>query len=197
MADVLDNNNGGQQGADANNNGGTTPTPDPKTPTIEDLQLQLAEERAKAQKFKSSFDKVASEVAEYKKQLKAKLTEDEQKQLEIEEERAKQAEYIKELEDFKKMSDATNRYLTVAGMSAELAKEAAEAELNGDMDALTQVYNKHKEMVKKNLETEFLKGRPPLSSGSNGSVKTKEDILAIKDPVERQRLIAENIEQFE
>jgi hypothetical protein len=69
MADVLDNNNGGQQGADGNNNGGTTPTPDPKTPTIEDLQLQLAEERAKAQKFKSSFDKVASEVAEYKKQL--------------------------------------------------------------------------------------------------------------------------------
>lgn len=198
MADVLDNNNGGQQGADGNNNnGGTTPPPEPKTPTIEDLQLQLAEERAKAQKFKSSFDKVSSEVAEYKKQLRAKLTEDEQKQLEIEEERAKQAEYIKELEDFKKMSDATNRYLSVVGMSAELAKEAADAELNGDMDALAQVYSKHNEMVKKQMETEFLKGRPPINNGSNGSAMTVKDILAIKDPVERQNKIAENIELFE
>jgi hypothetical protein len=198
MADVLDNNNGGQQGADGNNNnGGTTPPPEPKTPTIEDLQLQLAEERAKAQKFKSSFDKVSSEVAEYKKQLRAKLTEDEQKQLEIEEERAKQAEYIKELEDFKKRSDATSRYVTVVGMSAELAKEAVDAELNGDMDALAQVYSKHNEMVKKQMETEFLKGRPPINNGSNGSALTKEDILAITDPVERQRLIAENIELFE
>jgi hypothetical protein len=197
MADVLDNNNGGQQGADGNNNGGTTPTPDPKTPTIEDLQLQLAEERAKAQKFKSSFDKVSSEVAEYKKQLRAKLTEDEQKQLEIEEERAKQAEYIKGLEDFKKMSEATTRYMTVVGMSAELAKEASEAEINGDMDALAQIYSKHNEMVKKQMEAEFLKGRPPINNGSNGSALTKEDILAITDPVERQRLIAENIELFE
>lgn len=196
MADEMNTNVGGND-PQGNGNGGNEPNNDPKTPTIEELQMQLAEERAKAQKFKSSFDKASSEAAEFKKQLRAKLTEDEQKQLEIEEERAKQAEYIKELEDFKKRSDATSRYVTVVGMSAELAKEASEAELNGDMDALAQVYSKHNEMVKKQMETEFLKGRPPINNGSNGSAMTVKDILAIKDPVERQNKIAENIELFE
>lgn len=196
MADEMNNNVGGND-PQGNGNGGNGPNNDPKTPTIEELQMQLAEERAKAQKFKSSFDKASSEAAEFKKQLRAKLSEDEQKQLELEEERAKQAEYIKGLEDFKKMSDATTRYMSVVGMSADLAKLAAEAEINGDMDALTEVYKKHNDVVKKQMETEFLKGRPPINNGSNGSAMTVKDILAIKDPVERQNKIAENIELFE
>lgn len=203
MAEEMNNNVGGagtepNANGNGNNNGGNGGEPnEPKTPTIEELQLQLAEERAKAQKFKSSFDKASSEAAEFKKQLRAKLTEDEQKQLEIEEEKAKQAEYIKELETFKKMSDATTRYMTVVCMSADLAKEAAQAEIDGDMDRLTEVYRKHNETVKKQMETDFLKGRPPINNGSNGSAITKESILAIKDPVERQKAIAENIELFE
>ena len=196
MADEMNNNVGGND-PQGNGNGGNGPNNDPKTPTIEELQMQLAEERAKAQKFKSSFDKASSEAAEFKKQLRAKLSEDEQKQLELEEERAKQAEYIKGLEDFKKMSDATTRYMSVVGMSADLAKLAAEAEINGDMDALTEVYKKHNDVVKKQMETEFLKGRPPINNGSNGSAMTVKEILAIKDPVERQNKIAENIELFE
>lgn len=196
MADEMNTNVGGND-PQGNGNGGNEPNNGPKTPTIEELQMQLAEERAKAQKFKSSFDKASSEAAEFKKQLRAKLSEDEQKQLELEEERAKQAEYIKGLEDFKKMSDATTRYMSVVGMSADLAKLAAEAEINGDMDALTEVYKKHNDVVKKQMETEFLKGRPPINNGSNGSAMTVKDILAIKDPVERQNKIAENIELFE
>ena len=196
MADEMNTNVGGND-PQGNGNGGNEPNNDPKTPTIEELQMQLAEERAKAQKFKSSFDKASSEAAEFKKQLRAKLSEDEQKQLELEEERAKQAEYIKGLEDFKKMSDATTRYMSVVGMSADLAKLAAEAEINGNMDALTEVYKKHNDVIKKQMETEFLKGRPPINNGSNGSAMTVKDILAIKDPVERQNKIAENIELFE
>ena len=51
-------------------------------------------------------------------------------------------------------------------------------------------------IAKKEQETQFLKERPQIQTGGGTTSMTKEEILAIKDPEERQRKIAENSSLF-
>ena len=58
------------------------------------------------------------------------------------------------------------------GMSAEFAKEAAEAEVAGDMDTLTAVYKKYNDATLKASRDEWLKSRPePNASREEGSTE--------------------------
>lgn len=164
-------------------------------PTIESLKAELAKERAARQKDKLALDKTLKENGEIKKQLRAKQTqqeiEDESKR---EEEEAHKA-YVTDLEEYKKKNEAKERYL-LQGMDAETAKKAAEAEVSGDMDGLADIQKKHTEALLKEKEAEWKKSRPTINAGEGGSSMTKEEILAIKDPAERQRAIAANLEVF-
>ena len=64
--------------------------------------------------------------------------------------------------------------MTTIGMPADLAKEAADAEVNGDMDALAAVYKRHQEASLKAHEAEWLKNRPVPETGREED-KAKED----------------------
>ena len=55
-------------------------TPEEKEPTVEELMTQLAQERANSAKLQNNYNKVSSEAANYKKQLKAKQTAEEQEE---------------------------------------------------------------------------------------------------------------------
>ena len=55
-------------------------TPEEKEPTVEELMTQLAQERANSAKLQNNYNKVSSEAAKYKKQLKAKQTAEEQEE---------------------------------------------------------------------------------------------------------------------
>lgn len=165
------------------------------TPTVEQLMAQLAQEKANNAKMKNSFDKASSEAAEYKRQLRAKQTAEEQEaDAKREADEAREAR-IKELEDYRATNEAMKRYMNVVGMSADLAEKAAIAEVSGDYDALAEIQKQHSEAQRREWEKEFLKNRPALNTGS-GSTMTKEEILAVKDSHERQRLIAQNINLF-
>lgn len=138
---------------------------DAGTPTYEELLKQLAEANAEKAKWKSNFDNAASEASSYKKQLRAKQTaqeiQDEEKQKAEEE----QKKYIAELEAFKQKAEAEARY-ALQGMSKELAKQAAEAEVKGDMDELASIQRKHTEALLKEKEREWLKSRPDINAGN-------------------------------
>ena len=54
----------GQQNQDPDN------TPEEKEPTVEELMAQLAQERANSAKLQNNYNKVSTEAANYKKQLK-------------------------------------------------------------------------------------------------------------------------------
>lgn len=145
--------------------------PDEKEPTVEELMAQLAQERAEKAKLKNNFDKTSSELASTKKQLKAKQTAEEQ-----EEEAKKEAEeahkkYVKGLEDKIKLTDATNRYLAL-GMSADMAKDTAQAELEKDMVKVTENMSKFKDASIKEAEAEWLKSRPPVNAGQGDGEET-------------------------
>ena len=145
-------------------------TTDEKEPTVEELMAQLAQERANSAKLQNDYNKASSEAANYRKQLKAKQTAEEQEEAkrEAEEEHKK---YVKGLEDTIKMTNATNRYLAL-GMSGDMAKDTVQAELDGDMVKVTENMSKFKDASIKEAETEWLKSRPPVNAGQGEDEET-------------------------
>lgn len=179
-----------ETGADGGSTGTNTDAKDNK-PTIEDLMAELAKERANSAKMKASFDKASSDVATLKKQLREKQTSDE---LEAEKE-LEQKEYIASLERRIKHSEAQNRYIAM-GMDEAMAKDTADAELDGDMDTVIANCNKNKESAIKKAEAEWLASRPQANSGSGTSQITKEQFSKMS-MAERSKLYNENREEYE
>ena len=142
-------------------------TTDEKEPTVEELMAQLAQERANSAKLQNDYNKASSEAANYRKQLKAKQTAEEQE----EEAKREHKKYVKGLEDTIKMTNATNRYLAL-GMSGDMAKDTAQAELDGDMVKVTENMSKFKDASIKEAETEWLKSRPPVNAGQGEDEET-------------------------
>lgn len=122
---------------------------------------------------KETFDKTASELAETKKKLKAKLTEDEQKEID----RAAAEEAIKnELETLRKdktVSETKAKYLGL-GYDEKLATETAKALADGDMDKVFANQALHLENVRKASAAETLADEKTPPAGKGGSTITKE-----------------------
>lgn len=123
---------------------------------------------------KDSFDKTASELAEAKRQLKAKMTEDEQKEAER---AANEAAIKAELEALRKektISDSKAKFLGL-GYDEKLAAETAKALADGDMEKVFANQQIHIENVKKAERAASLANDPKPPAGSGGDAKiTKE-----------------------
>lgn len=173
---------------------GTNEPENESTKTYEDALAEIAAARAEAKKLKAERDAALKKAGDTTKALRAKQSEEERK---AEEEQAKleeRNEYIKGLEEYKARNEAKNRYL-IQGMDAELAAQAAEAEISGDMDALADIQKKHTESLIKAKEAEWKKNSPRVNFSSDSSM-TKEEIMAIADEGERQRAIAQHLDLF-
>ena len=142
--------------------------------TVDSLMAELAQLKAESAKTKTALDKALHSNGELTKQLRAKMTASEQEAEAKREAEEAQANRIKELEQYKLRSEARERYMATIGMPADLAKEAADAEVNGDMDALASVYKRHQEASLKAHEAEWLKNRPVPETGRDED-KAKED----------------------
>jgi hypothetical protein len=124
---------------------------------------------------KSMLDKALSEVASMKKQLRAKMTDDE----------AAAADAAKAQEEMKLELDSLRRDKTLnaykasylaQGYDEALASETAEAMADGDMDAVFANMKKHSTSLEKSLRAQILKETPVPPAGSNpDSPKTTEE----------------------
>ena len=111
--------------------------------TMESMIAEMAKLKAENAKNKAALDKALHNNGELTKQLRAKMTASEQEEEAKREAEEAQKKLIKDLQDYKLKSEARERYMTTIGMSADLAKQAAEAEVTGDMEALSGVYKQH------------------------------------------------------
>ena len=117
---------------------------------------------------KDAFDKTASELAEVKRQLKARMTEDEQKEAE----RAAADEAVRaELDALRKdktVSESKSRFLGL-GYDESLATETAKALADGDMEKVFSNQAVHLENVKKAAAASSLadESTPPAGRGGN------------------------------
>ena len=110
----------------------------------------------------------------------------------------------KELDDYKKKE-------TLSEMSKTARKMLADEEINIPDELLSHLVSDSEEDTKASVESfvklykaavqaavkDALKGNPPKAGTGGNQTMTKEQILAIKNPSERQRLIAENITLFQ
>lgn len=94
------------------------------SPTVEELMAQLAEERAKSARLQNEKDTASSEAANFKKQLRAKMTANEQEEAAKAEAEAAKDARIQELESKFRLMDYSKRFMGV-GMDETSATELA------------------------------------------------------------------------
>ena len=166
------------------------PKPDENQPSIADLMKEIAEMKVDNRKLKKANDNLASENASLKKQVNAKLTEEElraqQKSDEMEEIKKELAEQRRE----NALNKATKRYMSM-NMPEALAEKVAQAELEGDMDTVTSSINTFMEAQKKEVEEKvtaelYAKMPAPISGNGDGQIdyeKQYNDKLAEGDRI--------------
>ncbi len=153
-----------------------------------DYEAKLKEAEEKAQRYKEAIDKASSEAKKYKDQWRE--AEDKLKSQMSEDERAKteEAERYKAIEEenarLKRdmtISQKTNFYLSL-GFDAELAKETAEAFVDGDFETVEKNQLQAHQDFEKALRADVVKNTPhPQNNGGTGGI-TKAQIMAIKNP---------------
>ena len=127
-------------------------------------------------KLKALLNKSNGEAAEYKRKLKEKMSEAEQKEAE----RAEADKQLREELAALKRDKITNGYaanLTAIGYDAETAKKMG-ASLPDDVpDEFFAAHKAFAEQLKKNVEAELLKKQPGLTTGATPSGASMEDQL--------------------
>lgn len=143
---------------------------------------------------KDVFDKTASELAAKKKELNAKLSEDEKKRRQEQEDREKlQSAYDQLLRDSK--ISKFKAELLAMGYEDKLASETAEAMVDGDNDKVFANQKKQLEVVQKAARAEALKKTPKPQPDDDGKAMTLTELRKLS-PQERYAFAEKNPEDY-
>jgi len=163
------------------------------TPTVEELAAQIAQLTADRDKYKSANDKLSKESADYKRQLRAKQTEEEQ----LAEEKAEADRLQKEeLENLKKElnhNKAVNAYKAIP--DEKMVESLIDAVSDADHSAIANILEKYASAKVKEAQAEWQKSRPRVNMGGEGGL-TKEqfDAMSIAD---KSKLYRENKAEYD
>ena len=168
--------------------------------TVEDIENALkdidlpTDNSAEIDRLKTALSKSNSEAADYKKQLREKMSAEE----------VKAKEDAEKIEELIKERDALLREKTVAGHKAKylalgydesLAGDTAEAMANGEIDKVFANQKKHLEAVEKKIRADVLKDTPKPEGGNGSDTMTKEKFL--KMPInEQHKFSVEHPEEY-
>lgn len=122
---------------------------------------------------KEVFDKKASEAAGLSKQLKDRMSEEEQKAAAEAEEKANLLKKVEELERKDKISSYTAQYIGM-GYDKALAEDTAKAMADGDMEKVFANGAKHREALEKKIKEDLINSTPK-PKGAGGSDEGKKD----------------------
>ena len=168
--------------------------------TIEEINAALegidlpTDNTSEIERLRNALSKSNSEAADYKKQLREKMSADE----------------IKAKEDSERYEDLQTKYeallkesnisknkarLLALGYNDALATETAEAMENGEIDKVFANQKKHIESVEKRIREDALKDTPKPTGGSGKSTITKETLKGMS-PLERHVFSVQNPELY-
>lgn len=182
MAEVVENTNVAENNA-------TT-----QEPSVSELMERLAAVEAERDRNKTALDKALKDNGNLTKSLRAKQSEEEQK-AEADAEAKKLME--EELENLRAENNRNRALSAYKSLDEKTVDKLIEAVANADHSAIAKIFEAEVASAVKKAEAVWLDGRPRVNAGVGGeNAMTKKDIMAIKDTVERQRLIAENIHLF-
>ena len=166
--------------------------------TIEEiLALDVEEPQIDMSKFvsKELYDKAASDTANYKKQLRATMTEAEQKALAEAEEKKALQDRVAMLEGEKAIAEHS-KGLVAIGYDEKTATEVATAFMNGDFATVIKAQATFVDAQKKATVAEKVKETPipPVGNG-NETVMTKQKLKTMT-PNERFEFSQKNPEEY-
>ena len=150
------------------------------------LKLDLPDSSAELARMKSALDKATSEAADYKKQLKGKLTEDEAAAAEREAKWAEMEAKMKEMETEKTISTYKASYLAMPGFDEKLAEDTAKALAEGDMKTVFANQQKASAAHEKKLRAEMVK-QDPKPDGAGGDDQKKDTAVEFARNLGKQR----------
>lgn len=142
----------------------------------DDNSKALKEAQAEVERYKNAQSKASSEAAEYKRQLREKMS-DEEKQAK---DNAEKFENLKTEHDalLKKVKISENKAKFLAlGYSEDLANETAEALYNGDTEKVFANQKAYQETLESKIKADVLKNTPkPVGGGGDPKVITAEEL---------------------
>ena len=142
-------------------------TPEEKLAVLEGMELPEPDFTGWVKK--DALDKATSEAASYKKQLREKMSAEEEKAEREAEERAALQARVEELEKERTIHGYVSNYLAM-GYEESLAKATAEALVTGDMETVFENQRTYVEKKEKALRAEILKSTPRPAAGTEPKV---------------------------
>lgn len=135
---------------------------------------------------KSQFDKVSSELAEAKKTIKSKMTEDEAAKAQADADRKALEDKYTELLRKSTIAEHTARFIAMPGYDEKLARETAEALFDGNMDKVFENQQKANAAYEKKLRAEMVK-QDPKPDGAGGDDQKKGTAVELARSLGKQR----------
>ena len=149
---------------------------------------------AEIERLKNALSKSNSEAAGYKKQLREKMTEDEQKKQKEQEEREElQNKYDKLLRE--SVISKNKAKLVALGYEEALADETAEAMADGDTEKVFANQQKHLASFEKKVRADALKNTPKPTPDGDSKTMTLEKFRKL-DPAERHKFYTEHPDEY-
>lgn len=161
---------GGEGSGEQVNNGGQgeMPTMDQLIERITALETANAQKDAEIQQWKNSSDKASSQAADFKRQLTARMSAQEQADQAKKEADEAMKNELASLRQRIAITEATKRYMKL-GMDEATAEATANAEISGDMEGVSKNFATLIESVKTAEWNRFLKERPEINAGHGDS----------------------------
>ena len=147
--------------------------------SVEDIENALkdidlpTDNSAEIDRLKTALSKSNSEAADYRKQLRDKMSAEE---IKAKEDAEKFEELQKKYEELvRKDAISQNKVKLLAlGYEEKLANDTAEAMVNGELDKVFANQKKHIEAVEKKIRADVLKETPTPEGGNGSETITKE-----------------------
>lgn len=170
--------------------------------TVEEIAEALAgvelpkDNSAEIAKLKESVTKANAEASKYKKELSAKLSDDERKAKEDAEKWEQIAKERDELLREKNISTHKAKFLE-NGFSAELADSSAQAIVDGDFETVFKNLGEYRKSIEKQFKAENIDNMPKPNGGSGKAPEMTQEQFDAMTYNQRVELYQKNKELYE
>lgn len=136
--------------------------------------VNLPQDRTdEVEKYKQAVSKANSEAAEYKRQLKNHMSEEEKKKTEEAERFDKMQKENEALKKQIAIAELTKKFQS-SGLDAETATKSAEAALEGNMDAVISAFTDKIAKAADDARAQLISQTPALQGGNGTAEKVKD-----------------------
>lgn len=151
------------------------------------------ESAAEIARLKNALAKANSEAADYKKQLRAKMSDDEAAAAERDAKWAEMEAKLQALEMEKTISTYKASYLAMNGYDEKLAQETAEALAKGDMAKVFANQQKAMDAHDKALKVELLRNTPKPEGAGGGDNHDEDPSVELARKLGKEKAASMNV----